>query len=230
VAALRTDAEELLATYRALTATDPVDPRVRLVGAGAEGVARGLDRLERRARRSVWNMQRVIQFQTTVRYQELDRRTLDRGLDVRLVTTPATQQDNPLLTSIYPFVRLGPVFGPLLIVDGLCVVAPGSPDLDGNFTAWCTTDTAMVRTAVALWDRTWHLSRPGLEEGTAPPLTPRQVEVAQLLAQGFTDRVIARRVDVSERTVATDISRIARAVGAPNRAAAAAMVAGSISR
>lgn len=114
---------------------------------------------------------------------------------MRLVTTPATQQDNPLLKSICPFVRLGPVFGPLLIVDGLCVVAPGSPDLDGNFTAWSTTDPAMVRDAVTLWDRTWHLSRPGLEEGAAPPLTSRQVEVAQLHAQGFTDRVIARRVD-----------------------------------
>jgi DNA-binding CsgD family transcriptional regulator len=227
---LRTDAEELLATYRAMTATERVDPRLRLVGAGAEGVARGLEQLERRARWSVWNMQRVIAFQTTVRYQELDRRTLERGLDVRLITTPATQQDNPLLTSIYPFVRLGPVFGPLLIVDGLCVVAPGSPDLDGNFTAWSTTDPAMVRDAVTLWDRTWHLSRPGLEEGAAPPLTPRQVEVAQLLAQGYTDRVIARRVDVSERTVAADVQRIARAVGAPNRSAAAAMVAGSISR
>jgi DNA-binding NarL/FixJ family response regulator len=53
---------------------------------------------------------------------------------------------------------------------------------------------------------------------TGPQLTPRELEVLQLLARGFSVSAIAREIFVSESTAKTHISKIYEKLGASNRA------------
>jgi DNA-binding NarL/FixJ family response regulator len=59
---------------------------------------------------------------------------------------------------------------------------------------------------------------PGAELG----LTARELEVLQLLAEGLTNRAIAERLVISEKTAGVHVSHILAKLGAPNRATAAA--------
>ena len=52
-------------------------------------------------------------------------------------------------------------------------------------------------------------------------LTPRQRSIADLLAQGWSNREIARRLDITEATVKAHLTRIFLALGVENRAQAA---------
>ena len=52
-------------------------------------------------------------------------------------------------------------------------------------------------------------------------LTPRQLEVLDLLSQGLTNKAIARRLDLSENTVRTHVQGILQALGVDNRSEAA---------
>ncbi len=63
---------------------------------------------------------------------------------------------------------------------------------------------------------------PGFEEEEAwmEPLTPREIEVLQLLAQGLANKEIAARLGISEHTVKFHISSIYSKLGAANRAEA----------
>ncbi len=56
---------------------------------------------------------------------------------------------------------------------------------------------------------------------TGAGLTARESEVLALLSSGRTNRQIAERLFISERTVAVHVSRILRKLGVPNRGAAA---------
>ena len=64
----------------------------------------------------------------------------------------------------------------------------------------------------------------GLDPRTAAAggLTPREIEVLKLVASGRTNRVIARELVLSERTVAHHVSSILTKIGVPSRAAATA--------
>ena len=59
--------------------------------------------------------------------------------------------------------------------------------------------------------------------GAAPRLTERQVEVLQMLSQGFANKVIAQRLNLSEKTVKVHISSIFKALGVVNRTQAASV-------
>jgi DNA-binding NarL/FixJ family response regulator len=69
------------------------------------------------------------------------------------------------------------------------------------------------------------IALPGLED--LPPrlaaLTPREREVLGLLATGATNRVIAERLFISEKTASVHVSRILNKLAVPNRGAAAAL-------
>ena len=58
--------------------------------------------------------------------------------------------------------------------------------------------------------------------GTDQVLTTREVEVLRLLAQGGTNREIARELVLGEETVKTHVARVLRKLGAPSRTAATA--------
>lgn len=52
---------------------------------------------------------------------------------------------------------------------------------------------------------------------TAPLLTAREVEILQLLAEGMTHQVVARRLRISPRTVETHVRKTYRKLGVHNR-------------
>ncbi len=66
-----------------------------------------------------------------------------------------------------------------------------------------------VETATRLRDR--------LDDERADPLTPREREVATLVAQGLTNREIAERLYLSERTAQNHVQHILTKLGLPNR-------------
>ena len=78
-------------------------------------------------------------------------------------------------------------------------------------------------------------SRPKLEAGglgsplpgpaVLAGLTPREIEVLRLVAQGATDRGIAEALHISVRTVNAHVAHILNKTGCANRAAAAAFAA-----
>jgi DNA-binding NarL/FixJ family response regulator len=55
------------------------------------------------------------------------------------------------------------------------------------------------------------------------PLTPRELEILTLLAEGFIQREIAEQLEISSKTVATHIERILGKLGVRSRAQAVAL-------
>ena len=62
----------------------------------------------------------------------------------------------------------------------------------------------------------------GLRQGVEGLLTPRQTEILQLVAEGLTNREIAQRLGLSERTVDRHVSDTLTRIDVPTRAAATA--------
>lgn len=73
------------------------------------------------------------------------------------------------------------------------------------------------------------LARPSFlptdKEILAEPLTPRELEVLQLLADGLTNRAIAEALDISEHTVKFHVTSILSKLDAESRTAAAVQAA-----
>ncbi|HWT22839.1 MAG TPA: response regulator transcription factor, partial [Solirubrobacteraceae bacterium] len=59
-------------------------------------------------------------------------------------------------------------------------------------------------------------------DAAGSPLTPRELEVLRLLADGLTNRQIAERLVVSEHTVHRHVTNLLRKLGLSSRTAAAA--------
>jgi DNA-binding NarL/FixJ family response regulator len=55
------------------------------------------------------------------------------------------------------------------------------------------------------------------EEGFDEPLTPREVQVLELLAEGLPNKAIAVRLQISDQTVKFHVSSISGKLGAKNR-------------
>jgi DNA-binding CsgD family transcriptional regulator len=68
--------------------------------------------------------------------------------------------------------------------------------------------------------------RPPHREGPAGPLSAREMEVAQLIAEGLSNPAIARRLYLSRPTVASHVAHILTKLGFTSRAQIAAWVAG----
>jgi DNA-binding NarL/FixJ family response regulator len=63
--------------------------------------------------------------------------------------------------------------------------------------------------------------RPANDDDTVlEPLTPREVQVLELLAEGLPNKAIASRLDISDQTVKFHVSAICGKLGAANRTAA----------
>jgi DNA-binding NarL/FixJ family response regulator len=59
------------------------------------------------------------------------------------------------------------------------------------------------------------------EQGGEPELTPREREVLALLADGLPNKLIARRLEISEKTVKAHLTNIFQAIGVTDRTQAA---------
>ena len=55
------------------------------------------------------------------------------------------------------------------------------------------------------------------DEGFDEPLTPREVQVLELLAEGLPNKAIAERLGISDQTVKFHVSSISGKLGARNR-------------
>ena len=66
--------------------------------------------------------------------------------------------------------------------------------------------------------------RPESGAGGRLPLTRREHQIASLIAEGLTNRQIAARLIIAERTVDTHVGRILSKLGCTNRAQAAAII------
>jgi len=55
------------------------------------------------------------------------------------------------------------------------------------------------------------------EDGFDEPLTPREVQVLELLAEGLPNKAIAERLHISDQTVKFHVSSISGKLGAANR-------------
>lgn len=119
-----------------------------------------------------------------------------------LVETPEAVDFLPRLSPlVYGVLPLGASGGQLraavrALRAGLCVWAP-------DLFRWASPSKASVPEAA-------------LDE----PLTPRELEVLQLMAQGLANKEIAARLGIRERTVKFHISSIYSKLGAANRAEA----------
>ena len=55
------------------------------------------------------------------------------------------------------------------------------------------------------------------EDGFDEPLTPREIQVLELLAEGLPNKAIAERLQISDQTVKFHVSSISGKLGAANR-------------
>lgn len=197
---------------------------VRLVG--TRRIAGTLERLEPSAEQSVWNMQPAMQFDPEDPGPGLTEASRARGIDTELVTRPTTLLTNPLLPSMYPAARVGPVFLRALVVDEVRLLVEGRDTADGEPTAWLTDRMDFVVPVVEIWRRTLALSIPVLGPGEEPALSKRQLRVARLLALGEKDQAIARRLDLSARTVEREVRTILGQLGVRSRTEAVLTMSG----
>ena len=111
----------------------------------------------------------------------------------------------------------------LLILDSRDVVVAG-PDAD---TMWTTADPDLVASQCGPSTPCGRRRAPAVPAGQEPPLTPRMVDIAWLLADGASDRMISRTLGMSERTVSNEVREISRRLGAINRAHTIARICGT---
>ena len=185
-----------------------------------------LAKMEPSARRTVYVLQPRYFYDPEDPGVELTRAALERGVVTRLITRPASLQMHPLLPSIFPATRLGPVFLRAMVVDEQRAVIEGEDTVDGDRTAWFTTRPDLVDAVLDIWHHTLPLTTPILPPGTPPPLSQRQLDVARLIAVGEKDAAIARRLDMSARTVERDVHAILQELGARSRTEAVLLMRG----
>jgi DNA-binding NarL/FixJ family response regulator len=147
---------------------------------------------------------------------DLARAIRNEGLPVRILVLTARTDQEALFESVIIGVEgyLEKASGVRVIADALSRVAGG----ERVFTQ------AQMRGAVAELSRR---ARQAREESGAPPnLSPREIEVLEHAARGFTVGQIATRLVLSPRTVETHLGNAYRKLGVSNRVQALARASG----
>lgn len=115
-----------------------------------------------------------------------------------------------------------PYGGPVSHLLGMLTAHLGDPAAAADWHA----DAERRATAMgARWHAEQARSATSALTVSAASLSPRETEVATLIAQGEANRTIATQLFLSERTVEQHVRSILRKLGLPNRAAVAAWVA-----
>ena len=89
----------------------------------------------------------------------------------------------------------------------------GSIDVVGEFASLPDARAASIDADAILIAKKLAEPRADFEE----PLTPREIEVLELLAQGLPNKAIATRLGISDQTVKFHVSSISGKLGAANR-------------
>ncbi|WP_406201487.1 LuxR family transcriptional regulator [Kitasatospora sp. NBC_01560] len=142
------------------------------------------------------------------------RRYLERGGAMRTLYEPAARWDGPTVEYAAEATRLGSTirvlavpFRRMLIFDRTVAVIPAAAD---NSSAALVEDPATVAFLVDVFEQHWQQAEgvnwAALLTGSAESSVHEQV--GRLLAQGLTQRVVAGRLGLSERTVAGHIARL----------------------
>ena len=202
------------------------DPRTRLLGNAFEA-ADALRDIAARTTSTLWNVQPRYSVRSMRETRALDDASKRRGVALRFVTSTTALRHAPLMTSYVPFARIAPVTQPLIVADGRVALVPGPPGTSDEPTIWATTEPRVVARAVRVYDDLWRAATPAVPEGQDPPFTPRMVELGLLLVDGATDRQIAERLNVSQRTVSNEVRELIDRLGATNRTHAIALIAGA---
>ncbi len=199
------------------------DPRLTPLGDVGEVLASRADHLGREKRTSVWHMTHLPTWPEVRAARALVERR--RGVDLRYVTSERSLERLPLLSSHHhPYLRVAPIVGPMLLLDRTVafVGAPLGHPLAGS--VWSTSSPPIVGEAARCFETTWAGARPVPGPGEDAPFTRRMVAIGFLLTEGASDREIARRLQVSERTVSAEVGEIVRRLGARNRSHAIAVI------
>jgi DNA-binding CsgD family transcriptional regulator len=89
-------------------------------------------------------------------------------------------------------------------------------------------DAALRAVTAGLLVRSPEPTPPGfgalVDNSTEPLLTPREIEVLECIGEGLTNKLIARRLDISLHTVKFHIESLLRKLGATTRAQALALL------
>ncbi|MFD4657901.1 helix-turn-helix domain-containing protein [Kitasatospora sp. NPDC058444] len=145
-----------------------------------------------------------------------DLSLLRRGCSLRTVyqpvtlTDPAVRSQVALRTGQGAQVRvLAEPYERVLVFDRAVAVIPAAEDLSR---AVFLTDPTTVAYLAARFERDWARATPAARH--VDPLPTATVRIGRLLARGLTQRAVATRLGVSERTVAAHISRLRDRYGA----------------
>ncbi|RKE20197.1 LuxR C-terminal-related transcriptional regulator [Streptomyces sp. TLI_171] len=145
---------------------------------------------------------------------ERTRRFLERGASIRTVYEPTALLDEPTVRWAEAvtawggrFRTLSEPFSRMIIFDRRVAVVPASAD---NSSAAFIEDPAVVSFLVAAFERDWERSErvQWRSDHEGESVVPVHEQVGRLLAQGLTQRSIATRLGLGERTVAAHISRL----------------------
>jgi DNA-binding NarL/FixJ family response regulator len=101
-------------------------------------------------------------------------------------------------------------------LDGTIDVVGEFPTLESVETARIKTDGILLAPRVRRKANTTH-DHDGFDETYEEPLTRREIEVLELLAEGLPNRAIADRLGISDQTVKFHVSSISGKLGAANR-------------
>ncbi|GAA2083711.1 hypothetical protein GCM10009759_02080 [Kitasatospora saccharophila] len=143
-----------------------------------------------------------------------DRHFLAAGIALRTLYQPSALTHRPTVSYAASLARAGKgirvldePFTRLLVFDRRVAIIPAA---DNNTSAAFVEDPAVLTTLVALFERDW--ARAAVVDWHALAGRPRESgvppELTGLLAAGLTQRAIASRLGLSERTVAAHIARL----------------------
>ncbi|MFJ8475012.1 LuxR family transcriptional regulator [Kitasatospora sp. NPDC094011] len=145
-----------------------------------------------------------------------DLTLLRRGCALRTLHRPATLDDPDARLQLALRSRQGAhlrvldePYEQVLVFDRAVAVIPAAEDPDRGAVV---TDPTTVGYLVAHFERDWARATPADAGPDAPH--PTTVRIGRLLARGLTQRAVALRLGLSERTVAAHISRLRDRYGA----------------
>lgn len=190
---------------------------VDIIGLGLPAIRRALGRHTPKWSQSLYPDTSVEILQASLHYDLMKSR---RGERMESVYNPDgfdSEAERFILEHPVLCGRTGPALLQMKVYDRRAVVLEG-PELAGDRSAMLVTRSEVVWAALQLLRYVFPVAHPLPPQGqTGPSLTARQREVVAMLADGLGDDVIAKRMQISVRTVRSEVAVVLQAVGATSR-------------